>query len=64
MDTWQAPRADKVSKIVSKVVWEDFGNTVKNDIDYMCRFFCEFFYDQGGGTTTHPRPHPPDAIYR
>ena len=32
MDTWQAVRADKVSKIVLKVVQEDFGNTCKKII--------------------------------
>ena len=38
MVTWEAPSADKVSKILLKVVQEDFGN------DF-------FFSVRGGGTT-------------
>ena len=44
MVTWQAPRADKVSKIVLKVVQEDFGNTRKNHIDCICRSFPRIFF--------------------
>ena len=52
MVTWQALRADKVSKIVLKVVQEDFGNTSKNHLDCICRFFSQIFFRLGGGTTS------------
>ena len=38
----QSPRAVKVLKIVLKVVQEDFNNTCKNYIDFICRFFTNF----------------------
>ena len=39
MVTLQAPRVDKLSKIDSKVVREDFVTLSKNHIDCICRFF-------------------------
>ena len=45
MVTWQAPRADKASKIVLKVVQEDFGNTSKKSSWlHLPFFFHEFFF--------------------
>ena len=45
------PIADKVSKIVLKVVQEDFDNTCKNHIDCICRFFTNFSSISGSVTT-------------
>ena len=47
MVTWQAPRADKVSKIDLELVQEDFGKTCKNRIDCICRFFKNLFTIRG-----------------
>ena len=55
------PRADKVSKIVLKVVQEDFGNTCKKSSGLHFPFsFTILFSVSEGGTTSHP----PDAINR
>ena len=45
MVTWQAPKADNFSKIVLKDALEDFDHNCKNNIDSICRFFHELFYD-------------------
>ena len=44
MVTTQAPRADKVSKIVLKVIQEDFGNTCKKSYWLHLPFFHELSY--------------------
>ena len=56
MVTGQAPRAGKVSEIVSKVVQENLDNTCKKSYWLHLPFFHEFFYGYGVVTT------PPDAI--
>ena len=48
MVTWQAPRADKVSRIVLKVVQEDFGNTCKKLYWLHSPFFSRIFLRLGG----------------
>ena len=45
MVTWQAPRADKVSKIVEKYSKSTLITLTKNYIDCISRFFSDFFYD-------------------
>ena len=59
MVTWQAPRGDKASKIISKVVQKDFDNTSKKSSWLHLPFFSRIFFRLGGGGTT-----PPDAINR
>ena len=56
MVTWQAPKADKVSKIVLKVVEEDFDNTYKNILIAFAVFSSRIVFGQGGWY------QPPDAI--
>ena len=51
---WQAPRADKVSKIAVKVAQEDFGNTWLH-----LPFSSWIIFTNGRGGTI-----PPDAIKR
>ena len=48
---WQAPRADKVSKIFLKVVQEDFGNTCKKSHWLHLPFFSQILLRSGGGIT-------------
>ena len=59
MVTWQAPKANKVLKIVSKVVQEDFSSTYKKSYWLHLPFFSRIFLRIGGWYTP-----PPDAINR
>ena len=54
MVTWQTPRADKISKIVSKVLQEDFNNT-KIILIVFAGFFTNF-------STVRRVVPPPGAI--
>ena len=55
--TWQIPRADKVSKVVLKVVQEDFSNTSKKLFWLHLPFFFNIFFRLGGVV-----PPPPQML--
>ena len=57
---WQGPRADKTTKIISKVAQEDFGNTSKKSYWLHLPFFFTNFFRPGRVVP----PHPLDAIDR
>ena len=70
MVTWQTPKADKVSKIILKVVQEDFDNICKKWYRLHLMFFSFTKFStirglgRGPGNTPPPIPPLPDGINR